>query len=189
MDKLVQEGLAVKSVSKMLKLSRAGYYAWKKRPKQRITPKELKLQGMAKRLFKDSRQSLGSRELAKALRKNGFPISREKTRRLMKTLGLVVTQRRAYKITTKRNLTHRVADNLVKMDFNPTTMNQVWAGDITYLKTPQDWLYLSIVMDLYSRRIIGWAISERMTVELVIKSLQQAYWLRGLPKGVVFHSD
>ncbi|UQB43270.1 IS3 family transposase [Thiomicrospira microaerophila] len=156
--------------------------SWKKRPKKGITPEELELQGMAKRLFKDSRQSLGSRELAKALQKNGFPISREKTRRLMKTLGLVVTQRRAYKVTTKRNLTHRVADNLIKMDFNPTRINQVWAGDITYLKTPQGWLYLSIVMDLYSRRIIGWALSERMTVELVMKSLQQAYPRAGFGK-------
>jgi len=107
----------------------------------------------------------------------------------MQTLGLVVKQRRAYKVTTQRNLTHRVADNLVKMKFNPSAMNQVWAGDITYLKTPEGWLYLSVVMDLYSRRIIGWAVSARMTVELVMQSFQQAYWLRRHPKGVIFHSD
>ncbi|WP_173274102.1 IS3 family transposase [Thiosulfatimonas sediminis] len=189
MDELIQEGLPVKPVSQVLKLSRSGYYAWKKRPKKAIKAEQLELYRTAKKLFKESRDSLGSRELAKALRKAGFPVSREKARRLMKTLGLVVKQRRAYKITTKRNLTHRVADNLVKMKFNPSAMNQVWAGDITYLKTPEGWLYLSVVMDLYSRRIIGWAVSERMTVELVMQSLQQAYWLRGHPKGVIFHSD
>lgn len=104
-------------------------------------------------------------------------------------LGLVVTQRVAYKATTKRNPKHGVAPNLVKMDFNPAKANQVWAGDITYLKTAQGWLYLSVVMDLYSRRIIGWSISNRMTTKLIAESLQKAYWLRKAPKGVVFHSD
>lgn len=143
----------------------------------------------ARQLFKDSRQSLGSRELVKRLRKEGFRVGRYKVRKIMIKLGLVVTQRVAYKATTKRNPKHGVAPNLVKMDFNPAKANQVWAGDITYLKTAQGWLYLSVVMDLYSRRIIGWSISNRMTTKLIAESLKKAYWLRKAPKGVVFHSD
>lgn len=142
-----------------------------------------------RQLFEASRQSLGSRELVKKLRKEGFKVGRYKVRRIMKKLGLVVTQRVAYKTTTKRNPKDGVAPNLVSMDFNPKNKNQVWAGDITYLKTAQGWLYLSIIMDLYSRRIIGWSISNRMTANLVTDSLEKAYWLRKPPKGVIFHSD
>src|SRR5690554_7177315 len=75
------------------------------------------------------------------------------------------------------------------MNFNPSRPNQVWAGDITYLRTGQGWMYLSVVMDLYSRRIVGWSINKRMTTDLVLQSVKQAYWLRKHPKGVVFHSD
>lgn len=125
----------------------------------------------------------------KALRLLGFVIGRHKTMSIMRKLGLIVTQRVPYKITTKRDERHLAAPNLVKMNFNPTHPNQIWAGDITYLRTDQGWMYLSIVMDLYSRRIIGWALGKRMTTDLITRSIQQAYWLRKHPKGVIFHSD
>ena len=172
-----------------LGLSRSGYYAWEQRPAQLISADTLMLYRQAKQLFEESRNSLGSRELMKALRKQGFTVGRYKTRTIMRKLGLVVRQRIAYKVTTKRDKQHIAAPNLVSMNFNPSRPNQVWAGDITYLRTGQGWMYLSVVMDLHSRRIIGWAISKRMTSDLVLKSLQQAYWLRKHPKGVVFHSD
>ena len=173
----------------LLGLSRSGFYAWRKRPAKLISAQELKLYYTAKDLFGKSRESLGSRELMKVLRKNNFNVGRAKTRSIMRKLKLVVRQRVAYRVTTKRELTDAVAPNLVNMNFNPTGANQVWAGDITYLKTGEGWMYLSIVMDLYSRRIIGWAISSRMTTDLILQSLRQAYWLRKRPKGVIFHSD
>jgi len=107
----------------------------------------------------------------------------------MKRLKLMVTQRRAYKITTVRKHTHSVADNLVNQDFNPKAANQVWAGDITYLRTHEGWLYLAIVMDLHSRRIIGWAMDKVMTVELVKRAIQMAITLRKPERGLIFHSD
>lgn len=82
-------------------------------------------------------------------------------RRLMKTLGLAVTQRLAYKVTTKRKHPDAVVPNLLNQNFNPVGMNGIWAGDVTYLKTDQGWMYLAIVMDLYSRRIVGWYIDQR----------------------------
>ncbi|GLR65009.1 hypothetical protein GCM10007878_24480 [Marinospirillum insulare] len=185
----MQEGYSVSLCCKTLGLSRSGYYAWEKRPAQLITNDTLMLHREAKRLFKASRYSLGSRELMKALRKQGYFIGRYKTRTIMRKLGLVVRQRVAYKVTTKRDECQLAAPNLVNMDFNPDQPNQVWAGDITYLKTGQGWMYLSVAMDLYSRRIIGWAINKRMTSDLVLQSVKQAYWLRGHPKGVIFHSD
>src|SRR5690554_7792903 len=99
----------------------------------------------------------------KALRQQGFVVGRHKTRTIMRKLGLVVRQRVAYKVTTKRDERHLAAPNLVNMNFNPAQANQVWAGDITYLRTEQGWMYLSVVMDLYSRRIVGWSINKRMT--------------------------
>lgn len=142
-----------------------------------------------KALFKQSRNSLGSREMTKKLREEGFQIGRYKVRNLMKNLNLKVTQRLAYKVTTKRNQDDDVADNLLNQNFNPVAPNQVWAGDITYLKTGEGWMYLAIVMDLYSRRIVGWYISKRMTTDLVCKALIMAYNLRRPPVGLVFHSD
>ena len=82
-----------------------------------------------------------------------------------------------------------MADNLLNQNFNPVGPNQIWAGDITYLLTGEGWMYLAIVMDLYSRRIVGWFISKRMTTDLISKAMVKAYNLRRPPKGLVFHSD
>ena len=127
--------------------------------------------------------------MMKKLREEGFSIGREKTRRLMKRLELKVTQRVAYKVTTKRKHSDAVADNLLNQNFNPVGPNQVWAGDVTYLKTGEGWMYLAVVMDLFSRRIVGWHIDKRMTTDLVAKAMMKAYNLRRPPKGLVFHSD
>jgi len=142
-----------------------------------------------KKLFDDSRGSLGSRELAKNLREEGIKISRERTRKLMKNLNLSVKQRVAYKVTTQRKKGDEVADNLLNQNFNPVAANEVWAGDITYLKTAEGWMYLAIVMDLFSRRIVGWHIDKRMTTDLVSQAMRKAVNLRQPPKGLIFHSD
>lgn len=170
-------------------VSSSAYYDWCKRPAQVIEAETLRLFRRIKVLFKESRQSLGSRQMMKHLRKEGFKIGRFKVRRLMKKLGLVVRQRQAYKVTTNSKHNNQVADNVLARQFNPTTPNVAWAGDVTYLRTAQGWMYLAVVMDLHSRRIIGWALSKRMTVQLVERALQMAVNLRQPPKGVIFHSD
>ena len=162
-------------------VSRSAYYEWLKRPGMVICADTLHLYRRAKKLFELSRNSLGSRELMKKLRKEGFQLGRFKVRKLMARLGLKVTQRVAYKVTTKRMHGDDVADNLLNQNFNPTGSNQVWAGDITYLKTGEGWMYLAIVMDLYSRRIVGWHIDKRMTTDLISKALIKAYNLRQPP--------
>jgi len=172
-----------------MQISSSAYYVWLKKPGELISAQTLKLYRRAKALFVASRNSLGSRELAKALRKEGFEITRYRTIKLMMRLKLVVKQRIAYKVTTQRKHSDAVADNLINMNFNPVGPNQVWAGDVSYLKTGEGWLYLAIVMDLYSRRIVGWHISKRMTRDLVEKAFVKAHNLRKPPKGVVFHSD
>lgn len=179
----------VVKLCKVMKVSRSAYYAWLKRPAKVITVEQLNLYRKAKQFFEKSRNSLGYRELRKKLRSEGFNVSDYGVQKLMATLGLVVTQRVAYKVTTKRKHSDAVADNLLNQNFNPIAPNQVWAGDVTYLRTDEGWMYLAIVMDLYSRRIVGWHIDKRMTTDLVSKAMIKAYNLRQPLKGLVFHSD
>jgi putative transposase len=142
-----------------------------------------------KQLFNDSRGSLGSRQLKKKLAAENIRVSRTKVRKIMKTHNLRVAQRVAYKVTTKRKHSDAVADNLLNMKFNPSHPNMIWAGDVTYLRTREGWCYLAIVMDLYSRKIIGWHISKRMTTDLIIRAMKMAINIRQPPKGLIFHSD
>jgi len=127
--------------------------------------------------------------MMKKLREEGFDIGRYRVRRLMKKLGLKVIQRVAYKVTTQRKHSDAVADDLLNQNFNPTGPNQVWAGDVTHLRTAEGWMYLAVVIDLFSRRIVGWHIDKRMTTELVCRAMMKAYNLRQPPEGLVFHSD
>lgn len=172
-----------------MNVSRSAYYARCKRPAKVITSAELHLYRRLKALFKESRNSLGSRELSRKLREEGFHIGRYRTRTLMRRLNLKVRQRVAYKVTTKRKHSDAVADDLLNQNFNPVGKNEVWSGDITYLRTDEGWMYLAIVMDLYSRRIVGWHIDKRLTKDLVGKALMKAINLRQLKPGLVFHSD
>ena len=179
----------VRVLCRVMQVSTSAYYAWQKRPGQLISADVLHLHRRMKVLFEQSRESLGSREMMKKLREEGIQIGRYKVGKLMKRLNLKVTQRIAYKVTTKRKHSDAVADNLLNQNFNPVAPNQVWAGDVTYLKTGEGWMYLAIVMDLFSRHIVGWHISKRMTTDLVCKAMMMAYNLRQPPKGLVFHSD
>jgi putative transposase len=172
-----------------MQVGKSAFYAWKERPPTLITAADLHLYRRARELFHASRGSLGSRELTKQLRKEGITISRERTRRLMKKLNLFVTQRVAYKVTTKRKHGDQVANNLLNQNFDPVATNEVWSGDITYLKTAEGWMYLAIVMDLFSRRIVGWHIDKHMTTDVICKAMIKAVNLRQPSKGLVFHSD
>ncbi len=107
----------------------------------------------------------------------------------MQEEGLVCRQRRTYKVTTKPRPGAEVAPNLLNQNFNPPRPNQVWARDITYLKTGEGWLYLAAIMDLYSRQIVGWQVDRRMTSSLVCGALMKAYNLRTHPPGLVVHTD
>lgn len=172
-----------------MNVGKSALYAWKARPADLISAEELKLYRRTRLLFEDRKNSLSSRELAKRLKKEGFTVTRYRVGLVMEKLGLQVIQRVAYKFTTKRKHIDRVADNLMNQQFNSLGKNQVWAGDVTYLKTREGWLYLATVMDLYSHRIVGWAIDKRMTTSLISRAMIKAYNLRQPRKCLVFHSD
>ncbi len=184
-----RQSYPVRLLCRVMNVGKSAFYAWKARPAKVISAEELHLYRRAKALFKASRNSRGSRELAKKLNEENIKVTRHRVRMVMRKLGLKAIQRVAYRTTTKRKHSDRVADNLLNQQFNPVGMNQVWAGDVTYLKTGEGWMYLAIVMDLYSRRIVGWAIDKRMTTSLISRAMIKAYNLRQPPRGLVFHSD
>lgn len=140
-------------------------------------------------LFKASRGSLGSRTLAKNLRHEGFDVGRTRVRKLMKKLGLVVKQKRKFKVTTDSKHRHPIADNVLNRAFNPELPNQAWATDITFIWTQEGWVYLAVVIDLHARRVVGWAMGKRMHKALVIRALLMAINLRKPPPGLIHHSD
>ncbi len=147
---------------RLLRAQRSAYYDWRGQSCRVIPPEELSLRRRMKALFKASRDSLGSRMMMKKLRDEGFEIGRERTRKLMKALNLKVKHKRKYKVTTDSQHKLPVAENVLDRQFNPTGPNQVWGTDITYLWTHEGWIYLAVVIDLYSRRVVGWSIDRRM---------------------------
>jgi putative transposase len=173
----------------MLSVQRSAYYNWKAQPCKVIPPEELVLRRRMKALFVASRDSLGSRMMMNNLRDEGFEIGRGKTRRLMKVLQLKVKQKRKFKVTTDSKHNFPVARNVLNRDFSPSAPNQAWGTDITYLWTQEGWIYLAVVIDLYSRRVVGWSIDRRMKKALVIRALIMAVNLRKPPPGLIHHSD
>jgi len=174
---------------RLLGVKRSTYYDWRDRPCKVIPPEELALRRRMKELFRASRDSLGSRTLMENLREEGFKIGRDRTRRLMKALNLKVKQKHKYKVTTDSKHHLPVAENVLNRQFSPTGPNQAWGTDITYLWTQEGWIYLAVVIDLYSRRVVGWSMDRRMKKALVIRALMMAINLRKPPPGLIHHSD
>lgn len=179
----------VNLLCRMLGVQRSVYYDWRDQPGPVVPAEELALRRRMKALFKASRQSLGSRTLGRKLREEGFEIGRDRTRRLMKALNLKVKVKRKYKATTDSKHQLPVAENVLNRRFNPTGPNQAWGADISYLWTQEGWVYLAVVIDLYSRRVVGWAMDRRMKKALVIRALLMAINLRKPPPGLIHHSD
>ncbi|WP_421239486.1 IS3 family transposase [Aeromonas enteropelogenes] len=141
-----------------------------------------------RRLFKESRDSAGSRALMSMMRELGYQIGRFKVRNLMKEAGLASKQPGAHRYKVARSERPDIP-NLLAREFDVQQPNQVWCGDITYVWAGGRWHYLAAVLDLYTRRVVGWAMSDKPDAELAIKALEMAYQQRGCPSGVLFHSD
>lgn len=150
---------------RVLEVNRSYYYEQIKRP-QSVSSEQSLLEARLTTLFFEHRELYGSRRLTKALVAEGFIIGRYRVRRLMKKLNLSVRYPKRFKTTTDSQHPYEVAENILDRQFEPEAPNQVWTTDITYLWTNEGWLYLAIVMDLYSRQIIGWSIQDHMRTEL-----------------------
>lgn len=181
-----QTKAAVTQSCRLLGIRRAGYYAAKKRNQQAvICADSVHLNAV----FQGSQRTYGSRRLVAALQAQGIKMGRYKVRSMMKQAGLVPVWKRKFINTTDSQHDLPVAENAVNRHVNPTQPNQVWTSDITYIRTRSGWLYLAVVMDLYSRKIIGWAMAPSMPAELVCRALRMAIHVRKPAAGLIMHSD
>jgi transposase InsO family protein len=179
----------VRMMCKLLSVSPSGYYGWSTRPLSTRAKENIIMTDKIKATFTEEHSRAGAKRIAKRLKAEGTVISRHRVARIMRLNGWRAKAARKFKATTNSNHKLPVAPNLLQQDFSSSKPNEKWVSDITYVWTEEGWLYLAVVMDLYSRMIVGWSISERMTTKLVIDALQMAIWRRKMPRGVIIHSD
>jgi transposase InsO family protein len=173
-----------------LDLSRSGFYAWRKRPASARAKSDDQLAVEIAATHAKSQKRYGSPRVHRALRKKGIRVGRKRVARLMRQKGIIARQKRRFRRTTDSNHASPIAPNLVARDFEPAAPNLVWAGDVTYVATGEGWTYLAVLLDLFSRRVVGWAMSATNDTELALTALHRA--VRGrhfVPAGLVHHTD
>lgn len=172
-------------------MSRSGFYDYVLRQTpSTIDAEEVTLFARVRAISAQARESYGSRRMAKALQAEGFAVGRAKARRLMKDAGVSVKRRSTRKPqTTDSRHAYAVAPNIVDREFGVATPNTVWAGDLTYIWTREGWLYLAVLLDLYARKVVGWALGSRMDVGLVKGALEMAIGRRHPEPGLIHHTD
>jgi putative transposase len=184
-----RDEFAVKLMCTVLGVSTSGYYAWRDRPPSKREMANRELTARIKEEFEKSRETYGSPRIYQVMRKLGLMCSQNRVARLMRAAGLKAKQTRRYRSTTKRNKADRAAPNILNRDFSAEAPNKKWVADITYITTQEGWLYLATIMDLFSRRVVGWAMSPRMTSELTLSALDMATRRCRPERGLIHHSD
>jgi len=175
----------------VLKVSRSGYYTWRQNG-MTLSPRAIKRAArdvLIKASFDDSKKRNGARRIQQDLADNDCKADIKTIMDSMSRQCLVPKAAKKFKVTTDSNHKHPVAPNLLEQNFTANAPNLKWAGDITYLYTNEGWLYLAVIIDLYSRTVVGWSMASRMTSELVCDALRMALFRRSFPTGVIVHSD
>jgi putative transposase len=176
-------------MARHLRVSRAGYYAWLKRTESQRAKQDRILTGRIAAIHEGSRRTYGSPRIHAELVAEGMRVGRNRVAKLMRKAGIRARRRRRSVRTTDSNHKLPVAPNRVQRSFSPEAPNRLWAADITYLRTLEGWLYLAVVVDLFSRYVVGWAVSETIDRHLVLAALEQAVATRNPGPGLIHHSD
>ena len=179
----------IRLMCQVLKVSPSGYYDWQGRSPSPQQCSNAALDCEIRAIFAEHRGRYGSPRIADELKDRGIPCSENRVARRMQVQGLRAVQSKKFKVTTDSNHDKPVAEDLIEQDFTASRPNEKWVSDISYVWTDEGWLYLAVVMDLYSRAVIGWSMKRRMTQQLVIDALTMALFRRGFPKGTIIHSD
>jgi len=179
----------VRMMCRLLDVSASGYYAWRQRPESARAHRDRQLLDKVRRVHEASKGVYGSPRVHAELVAEGVCVGRHKVAQLMRSARLRGCPKRRFRATTQRDRSHRVAQNLLKQDFTAKAPNRRWAGDITYIPTRQGWLFLAVVIALYSRRIVGWSMSRWSSRRLVVNALQMAVEARRPAGPLIHHSD
>ena len=179
----------VHRLCKVMAVSQSGYYAWVSRPASQRQRDDMVFLAHIRSQHVRNRCAYGRKRMTEELKEQGVTIGERRVARLMQDNGIHVVRTRKFKRTTNSNHNHNIATNLLDGGFRATAPNKKWAGDISYLWTTEGWLYLAVIIDLFSRRVIGWAVSDRLKRDLPIEALKRAIALRQPPPGVIHHSD
>ena len=176
-------------MSRQLSVSRSGYYAWLGRAPSKRTVENAEIGRKVTDVYHQNKRRYGSPRIHLELRDAGLRTSRKRIAHIMQTQGLVAKGRKRACRTTDSNHPYSVAENVIARDFKTSSPNQTWVTDITYIWTAEGWLYLSAILDLYSRAVVGWAMGKNIDTELCLKALEMAIKARNPQHGLVHHSD
>ncbi len=179
----------VTMLCRVLRVSRSGFYAWQQHPISPRAEETRRLDVEIKKLFEASKRRSGSPKITRALMDRGWQVGKNRVARRMRVLGLRSIVRRRFKVTTNSQHRFAVAPNRLQRDFIAQRPNQVWVSDLTYLRVGRGWLYLVVVIDLYSRRVVGWALISALDHRVALVALQRAVTQRHPPRGLIIHSD
>lgn len=179
---------------RVLQVSCSGFYEWRRRPESKRKIEDGKLLEQIKVFHCGSRATYGAPRIHRDLKKAGYNSARKRVARIMREAAIRGKCKRKFKTTTKSKDSRPVSPNLLKQDFKADTPNHKWVSDITYILTYEGWLYLAVVLDLYSKMVVGWAMSERLTDDLTIRAFKMAINRRAIItkpnlEGLIFHSD
>src|ERR1700745_2848144 len=177
----------VKDCCLALNVPRSGYYQWKKAQPSVRAQQERELGEELAKLFKENRGRYGSPRMTRALREKGHRVGKNRVARLMRERKLAARKKRAFRPKTTRSVKVAVPNHIA--DLEALRPDQIWVSDIAYVATAEGWLYLAVVLDLFSRRVVGWKLSESLDSELIVTALRNALVLRQPQEGLYFHSD
>jgi transposase InsO family protein len=169
----------IRAMCKVLSVAASGYYAWRKRPECRRAREDRRLEVKIRATHQRSHEAYGSPRIHAALQMEGESVGRKRVERIMRSAGLRSRRRLRFRVTTQSNHAHSIAPNVLDRCFEADRKDQVWLGDITYIWTQEGWLYLAVLMDLFSRRIVGWAMGTRLSQDLALKALEMGLTHRG----------
>lgn len=180
---------SIKLMSEELQISRSSYYAWNKRLPSQQNKANAYLSERIKSIYEQKKRRYGSPRITAELRVEGFNCSKNRVAGLMRKQGITARTKRRFRVTTNSKHKLPVSNNLVEMQFNPEKKNSLWTSDITYIRTREGWLYLAVILDLWSRAVISWSAARFMDENLVIKPLEKAIRERQPGNGLILHSD
>jgi len=180
---------SITAMCRVLEVTRQGYHAYATRPESPRTAADATLQEQVRETFAQSGERYGSPRVLQQLRREGHSVSKRRVERAMRSQGLYARRPRRWRLTTKADPKHSVEPNVLNREFTATRPNERWVTDITYIWTDEGWCYLAAILDLFSRAIVGWALSTDLTTELPLAALRAAAQTRSLQPGLLHHSD